>query len=147
MRVAESYKPISEALAVARDGAAQSEHSPLALTQFSNVVQWLEMIPVPIVQDEPEPQRWFSNYYECPCGERWLDEHDCQCDDRCPKCNTSCSPTSSEDLSPEVAEVEGFAALAESEAKRDYHIEDMVRTGLSLDQARAIIGALEAYLP
>ena len=44
-----------------------------------------------------------------------------------------------------VPEIPESAELAESEAKRDYHIEDMVRTGLSLDQARAIVATVEAY--
>ncbi|QOX80884.1 hypothetical protein FY034_17840 (plasmid) [Trichlorobacter lovleyi] len=39
----------------------------------------------------------FINYYRCTCGHEWQDEWDCQCDDRCPKCNTSVSPCRSED--------------------------------------------------
>jgi len=40
----------------------------------------------------------FRNYYRCPCGVKWQDEWDCTCDDRCPSCNTSCSPYKSEDV-------------------------------------------------
>jgi hypothetical protein len=40
----------------------------------------------------------FRNFYECPCGVKWYDEWSCTCDDRCPACDTSCSPTISEDL-------------------------------------------------
>lgn len=37
----------------------------------------------------------YRNFYECPCGTEWTDEWDCMCDDRCPSCNTSCSPSDS----------------------------------------------------
>lgn len=40
----------------------------------------------------------FKNSYDCPCGTHWTDDWDCMCDDRCPSCNTSCSPTSSVEL-------------------------------------------------
>lgn len=40
----------------------------------------------------------FRNIYDCPCGTHWTDDWDCMCDDRCPSCNTSCSPTSSVEL-------------------------------------------------
>ncbi len=40
----------------------------------------------------------YRNFYQCPCGCTWEDEWDCQCDDRCPECNTSCSPSESEEL-------------------------------------------------
>lgn len=98
---------------------------------------------------------WFENYYECPCGHRWYDEHDCQCDDRCPECNTSCSPTSSRDATPpednvvpittNVTECLAEMADLEAAAKHDFHVEDMVRSGLSLDQARAVLSAIDAY--
>lgn len=39
----------------------------------------------------------YINSYECPCGTTWDDEWDCMCDDRCPVCNTSCEPVSSEE--------------------------------------------------
>jgi hypothetical protein len=38
------------------------------------------------------------NYYRCPCGNEWTDEWSATCDDRCPRCDTSCSPTKSEDV-------------------------------------------------
>ena len=44
----------------------------------------------------------FKNVYECPCGHTWDDEWDCTCDDRCPQCNTSCSPNFSYDLEDPV---------------------------------------------
>lgn len=41
----------------------------------------------------------YSNNYHCPrCEEDWIDEWDCMCDDRCPNCNLSCSPVSSEEV-------------------------------------------------
>lgn len=46
----------------------------------------------------------FINYYFCPeCGTSWCDEWDCQCDDRCPVCNTSCSPEFSEEVAEDGA--------------------------------------------
>lgn len=45
------------------------------------------------------PSPWYRNHYICTeCGTEWQDEHDCQCDDRCPKCNTSMQTHHSEDL-------------------------------------------------
>lgn len=29
----------------------------------------------------------YLNHYRCPCGTEWQDEWDCQCNDKCPKCN------------------------------------------------------------
>ncbi len=41
----------------------------------------------------------FRNHYACSnCGTTWSDVWDAVCDDRCPKCDTSCSPTESEDV-------------------------------------------------
>jgi hypothetical protein len=38
------------------------------------------------------------NTYDCPrCKTHWTDEWDCGCDDDCPQCGLTCSPTSSED--------------------------------------------------
>ena len=43
-----------------------------------------------------EPMNYYyRNFYECPCGETWEDEWDSTCDDRCPSCDTSVSPSSS----------------------------------------------------
>lgn len=46
----------------------------------------------------------FRNIYDCPCGTHWTDDWDCMCDDRCPTCNTSCSPTSSVQLGKGIPE-------------------------------------------
>lgn len=43
----------------------------------------------------------FRNRYACPCGEEWFDEWSATCDDRCPRCDTSCSPVESEDVPEE----------------------------------------------
>jgi predicted nucleic acid-binding Zn-ribbon protein len=41
----------------------------------------------------------FTNFYRCGrCGEKWEDDWDSTCDDRCPKCNESTSPYKSEDI-------------------------------------------------
>lgn len=46
--------------------------------------------------DDIDPK--FENHYDCPCGHHWEDVWSCVCDDRCPKCNKSCSPTTSIDI-------------------------------------------------
>lgn len=40
--------------------------------------------------DEPEE---FDNAYDCPCGTSWRDTWTSACDDDCPACGTTCSPT------------------------------------------------------
>lgn len=43
----------------------------------------------------------FLNHYDCPdCGTSWQDESAHVCDDRCPACDASCSPSESEDILP-----------------------------------------------
>lgn len=42
----------------------------------------------------------FRNHYRCPCGCTWSDVWSATCDDRCPRCNSSCEPVESEDLDP-----------------------------------------------
>jgi hypothetical protein len=39
----------------------------------------------------------FTNQYDCPCGTSWEDEWCAACDDDCPSCGTTCSPTESEE--------------------------------------------------
>ena len=39
----------------------------------------------------------FINTYKCPCGKTYENLWPAQCDDRCPSCGTTCSPTSSVD--------------------------------------------------
>lgn len=47
----------------------------------------------------------YINHYICSeCGEEWHDQWSCMCDDRCPNCNTSISPISSEEVVVEEAE-------------------------------------------
>lgn len=35
----------------------------------------------------------YMNRYDCPCGKSWNMTWDVMCDDRCPTCNSSCSPS------------------------------------------------------
>lgn len=50
---------------------------------------------------EGAPPARFRNSYACPaCGTAWQDESAHTCDDRCPDCNTSCSPSESADILP-----------------------------------------------
>jgi hypothetical protein len=44
---------------------------------------------------------FFINYYKCSkCGERWEDQWDCACNDRCPACRTETEPYESVDITP-----------------------------------------------
>jgi hypothetical protein len=48
----------------------------------------------------PHLKEWvtpYTRHFECPCGETWADTWCCDCDDRCPSCDTSCSPQESEE--------------------------------------------------
>ena len=40
----------------------------------------------------------FRMSYECICGEEWEMEHECCCNDRCPKCDTEIEPREVEDV-------------------------------------------------
>lgn len=37
------------------------------------------------------------NQYECDCGATWTDMWDCGCDDECPACGLTVSPSESDD--------------------------------------------------
>jgi hypothetical protein len=64
------------------------------------------------------PPKCYTNHYNCDCGASWRDEWSCQCDDRCPLCNTSCSPTHSENMAPEVSEPNPVAAVERGAGER-----------------------------
>jgi hypothetical protein len=50
----------------------------------------------------------FRNHYECSdCEHEWNDEWDSMCDDRCPECGTTTSPSYSEDLIEDGDEFDG----------------------------------------
>ena len=41
----------------------------------------------------------FLNYYFCEvCKFHWMDEWDCQCNDKCPKCNREIEPYESKEI-------------------------------------------------
>lgn len=40
----------------------------------------------------------FRMFYECTCGETWEMEHECCCNDRCPKCDTEIEAYEVEDV-------------------------------------------------
>lgn len=40
----------------------------------------------------------FLNRYDCTCGENWIEQTSVPCDDHCPTCNLSISPSSSRNL-------------------------------------------------
>lgn len=74
----------------------------------------------------------FLNHYECSeCGTSWNDEWDCTCDDRCPNCNTSISPSSSDDLEPEAQE-----ETEEEHAVRLQKISDEVKADIAAGRYR-----------
>lgn len=50
----------------------------------------------------------FRNFYDCPCGYHWTDDWSATCDDRCPMCDTSCSPTNSEELDEKISSIVMF---------------------------------------
>lgn len=46
-----------------------------------------------------EDGSWFLNHYRCDdCGHQWSDEWSCTCDDDCPECGTTMTPTCSDEL-------------------------------------------------
>lgn len=58
---------------------------------------------------------WFINYYECPGNldyrkahkpVEWSDEWDCTCNDKCPKRNAEMEPVDSEEIEPDVSELD-----------------------------------------
>lgn len=53
---------------------------------------------------EESGRQWFVNHYECPCGHAWSDDWAATCDDDCPACGATCSPSSSDDVSAEHIE-------------------------------------------
>jgi len=52
-----------------------------------------------LVLDINDNRTLWENHYECSkCGEKWTDTHTCQCNDRCPNCNTEIEPTESVEI-------------------------------------------------
>ena len=45
-----------------------------------------------------EDSSLFRMFYECTCGETWEMEHECCCNDRCPKCDTEIEAYQVEDV-------------------------------------------------
>ena len=44
-----------------------------------------------------EPTIEYINYYYCEdCDEEWQDVWECQCNDKCPRCNKEIEPENSE---------------------------------------------------
>jgi len=80
----------------------------------------------------------FSNHYECPCGNRWEDQWDCTCDDRCPVCSTSCSPSFSYDLNnpEEVNEMYYNKETLEEHTARIKKISDEIKADIKAGRYR-----------
>lgn len=82
----------------------------------------------------------FKNVYECPCGHTWDANWDYGCDDHCPQCNTSCSPSFCYDLNnpEEVNEMKynhGFETLEEHTARMK-RISDEVKADIKAGRYR-----------
>lgn len=61
----------------------------------SEAPEWLAGIRNPDGFDPiwpPEYGVYFERHFECPCGEAWIDLHDCSCNDKCPACNREIEP-------------------------------------------------------
>ncbi len=41
----------------------------------------------------PEFGVYFELLFVCNCGGEWIDLHDCNCNDRCPRCNRETEPS------------------------------------------------------
>lgn len=67
-----------------------------ALSGVVNLMDAIQDDFKPKAEEQHENQ--YENQYECPCGEVWYDCADSECDDRCPECNTSCSPSNSVEI-------------------------------------------------
>lgn len=50
--------------------------------------------------DRPTCSPAYRNTYECPCGTTWDDDWSCACDDECPACQTTISPSQSRVVAP-----------------------------------------------
>lgn len=60
------------------------------------------------------PCVWLNEYH-CDCGHEWESEHSCQCDDRCPRCDTAVSTKGSVWLAPiDAFELELWSNLPEA---------------------------------
>ena len=56
------------------------------------------------VSDVEGPREFLNKYCCSDCGNEWRDTWTATCDDRCPECDTSCSPYESEDVPPSQTE-------------------------------------------
>ncbi len=83
-------------------GSIAFPQDPEALKAFAAqivaVANSLEVVQRPRDEDVEEPGPQYRNCYECSCGEEWEDVWGCMCNDRCPACNTECTPSNSERL-------------------------------------------------
>lgn len=108
---------LSQALIAHFGGRDANEGMPDGMMQYTNAAQnavskWLaegglaEHLGV-----SAQSTNW-TNYYLCPCGEKWEDQHDCCCNDHCPKCDKEIEPYISDDGSVPQEKID--AALAEA---------------------------------
>lgn len=50
------------------------------------------------ISQSKEKVQMYRNFYRCPCGEKWQDDWDCKCNDRCPSCDKEIEPYKSKKL-------------------------------------------------
>lgn len=46
-----------------------------------------------VVAMDADSEIRYRNHYNCPCGNEWWDSWSSECDDDCPSCGTTCSPS------------------------------------------------------
>lgn len=81
---------------------------------------------------------WFLNRYDCDrCGQSWIDEWSCMCDDDCPRCGARhMSPSDSEDLT-EIVESRGGAFVVLWSPETAEHDPDYRELGVFSTEAKA----------
>lgn len=85
----------------------------------------------------------FRNVYDCPtCGTHWHDQSDTTCDDRCPTCATSCSPTESEDIDDDRPVV---VIVGDRKAEEMMLSDAVAAHGLDDDDIRAALNRGEVF--
>lgn len=81
------------------------------------------------------------NHYLCPCGEKWDDESESQCNDRCPKCNREIEPYISDDGS--VSEDRIDAAFVKAMSNMNLSLFQVEVEAVGDDESTADLGIVE----
>jgi len=73
----------------------------------------------------------FTNHYECPCGTEWTDQWECACDDDCPSCGTTCSPT--ESVGPRIPDDSIWRGVMLCTSHITREDDELLTAGMALD--------------